>query len=65
MYASKYDKKVMNNGWFVSTMPDLNQKNIFMSKYLIQNSIWWIETLNLGGIRQDTYPYGDKFFMKK
>ena len=36
-----------------------------MSKYLIQNSIWWIETLNLGGIRQDTYPYGDKFFMKK
>ena len=65
MYASKYDKEVMNNGWFVSTMPDLNQKNIFMSKYLIQNSIWWIETLNLGGIRQDTYPYGDKFFMKK
>ena len=25
-YASKYDKEVMNNGWFVSTMPDLNQK---------------------------------------
>ena len=65
MYASKYDKEVMNSGWFVSTMPDLNHKNIFMSKYLIQNSIWWIETLNLGGIRQDTYPYGDKFFMKK
>ena len=55
----------MINGWFVSTMPDLNHKNEFMEKYLIQNSIWWIETLSLGGIRQDTYPYGDKYFMSK
>ena len=62
-YASEYDKKRLNDGWFVDTMPDLNQKNPFMAKYLIQNSIWWIETLNLGGIRQDTYPYPDKEFM--
>ena len=55
----------MTDGWFVSTMPDLNHKNEFMEKYLIQNSIWWIETLSLGGIRQDTYPYGDKNFMSK
>ena len=34
-----------------------------MATYLIQNSIWWIETLNLSGIRQDTYPYPDKDFM--
>ncbi len=33
-----------------------------MAKYIIQNSIWWIETLELGGIRQDTYPYPDKAF---
>ncbi|WP_026934064.1 glycoside hydrolase family 13 protein [Christiangramia echinicola] len=62
-YASEYDKKRLNDGWFVDTMPDLNQKNPFMAKYLIQNSIWWIETLKLGGIRQDTYPYPDKEFM--
>ena len=62
-YASKIDSKGMSDGWFVETMPDLNQKNPFMSKYLIQNSIWWIETANLGGIRQDTYPYPDKEFM--
>lgn len=62
-YASEYDKKRLNDGWFVDTMPDLNQKNSFMAKYLIQNSIWWIETLKLGGIRQDTYPYPDKEFM--
>jgi len=44
-------------------MPDLNQRNPFMATYIIQNSIWWIETLELGGIRQDTYPYPDKDFM--
>ena len=44
-------------------MPDLNQRNPFMAQYIIQNSIWWIETLGLGGIRQDTYPYPDKDFM--
>ncbi|WP_250433192.1 glycoside hydrolase family 13 protein [Hanstruepera flava] len=62
-YASKYDKKYMSEGWFVPTMPDLNQRNPFMAKYLIQNSIWWVETANLDGIRQDTYPYPDKEFM--
>ncbi len=64
-YASEQDKKAMTHGWFVDTMPDLNQRNPFMAKYLIQNSIWWIETLGLGGIRQDTYPYPDKEFMAK
>jgi len=63
LYASKIDKELMSNGWFVSAMPDLNQKNTFLAKYITQNSIWWIETLNLGGIRQDTYPYSDKEFM--
>lgn len=62
-YASQYDKDLMSKGWFVTAMPDLNQQNSFMANYIIQNSIWWIETLDLGGIRQDTYPYSDKFFM--
>ncbi|MGC6431672.1 MAG: glycoside hydrolase family 13 protein [Jejuia sp.] len=65
IYASKLDKENMNIGWFVSAMPDLNQRNLFMARYTIQNSIWWIETANLGGIRQDTYPYPDKDFMSQ
>lgn len=64
-YASKKDKDLMNEGWFVEAMPDLNQKNEQLATYLIQNSIWWVETLDLGGIRQDTYPYPDKEFMSK
>lgn len=65
IYASQIDKNNMNEGWFVPAMPDLNQRNPFMAKYTIQNSIWWIETVNLGGIRQDTYPYPDKHFMSR
>jgi len=62
-YASQADRELMNKGWFVPSMPDLNQGNPFLATYLIQNSIWWVETLQLGGIRQDTYPYPDKGFM--
>ncbi len=58
-YASKYDWDKMVDGWFVPTMPDLNQRNRHVAKYLIQNSIWWIEFSGVDGIRQDTYPYAD------
>jgi glycosidase len=63
LYASEIDKEGLTDGWFVEAMPDLNQRNPFMATYITQNSIWWIETLGLGGIRQDTYPYPDKEFM--
>lgn len=65
IYASKSDYRGMLDGWFVPTMPDLNQKNKFLANYLIQNSLWWIETLNLSGIRQDTYPYSEKEFLSE
>ena len=64
LYAAQVDKKLMTQGWFVPDMPDMNHQNPFLAKYLIQNSIWWIETLGLGGIRQDTYPYSEKGFLK-
>ena len=63
LYASQIDKKEHADGWFVKTMPDLNQRNPKMSKYLIQNAIWWTEYAALSGIRIDTYPYSDKDFM--
>lgn len=62
-YASETDSKGLTDGWFVPSMPDLNQRNPFMAKYLIQNSIWWIEYVGLDGIRMDTYPYPDKQMM--
>ncbi len=62
-YASKEDLKQFSDGWFVESMPDLNQRNEFMSKYLIQNTIWWIEYAELYGLRVDTYPYSDSEFL--
>ena len=56
-YASKIDLKETVQGWFVPSMPDLNQNNPHLMRYLIQNSIWWIETVGIDGIRMDTYPY--------
>ena len=58
-YASKIDMHETVDGWFVPSMPDLNQRNPHVIKYLIQNSIWWIETVGIDGIRMDTYPYAD------
>jgi len=56
-YASEVDLKETVEGWFVPSMPDLNHHNIHVMNYLIQNSIWWIETVGIDGIRMDTYPY--------
>ena len=62
-HASKIDRREMVDGWFVKEMPDLNQRNPFLANYLIENSIWWIEYAGLSGIRQDTWPYPDKYMM--
>ncbi|NQV35474.1 MAG: glycoside hydrolase family 13 protein [Phycisphaeraceae bacterium] len=62
-YTSDHDRQHFTEGWFVPTMPDMNQKNPLVADYLIQNSIWWIESINLGGIRMDTYSYADMTFM--
>ena len=58
-YASSIDRHETVDGWFVPSMPDLNQRNPHVMRYLIQNSIWWIETIGIDGIRMDTYPYAD------
>ena len=62
-HASDYDKRQFNDGWFVASMPDLNQRQPLLSEYLTQNVIWWIEYADLSGIRVDTYSYSDKAFL--
>jgi glycosidase len=58
--ASAIDIRYCEDGWFTSTMPDLNQSNPKTLTYLIQNAIWWIEYSGLDGFRVDTYSYNDK-----
>ena len=62
-YGAEADRREFFDGWFVPSMPDLNQDNPLMSVYLIQNAIRWIEYLGLAGVRMDTYPYSGGEFM--
>lgn len=64
-YVSEKDLDATVNGWFVSAMPDLNQRNPHLMNYLIQNSIFWIEDSKIDGIRMDTYPYADQAAMAR
>jgi neopullulanase len=62
-YASKEDADNFTRGWFVESMPDLNQSNPLVANYLIQNNIWWIEYAGLSGLRIDTFGYSDGAFL--
>ena len=62
-YASEYDQKKMSDGWFDKHMPDVNQRNPHVAKWLIQNSIWWIDFFDIDAFRIDTYAYPDQKFM--
>lgn len=57
--------KSTTEGWFQNYMPDLNQRNPYLKKYLIQNTLWWIEYAGLDGIREDTYPYADQNYLSE
>lgn len=64
-YASKTEQVKMTDGWFTPEMPDLNQSNPFMAKFLTQNAIWSVETFGVDGFRIDTYKYNDLVFMNQ
>jgi len=63
--SAKNDLKLMTDGWFDKHMPDINQKNPLLAKYLIQNTLWWIAETGIDGIRMDTWPYNDKDFISR
>lgn len=64
-YAAPGDRANFTDGWFVPTMPDLNQRQPLLATYLTQNAIWWVEYGGLSGIRVDTHPYSDKQFLSR
>lgn len=65
LHADSSTVAQVHEGWFINYMPDLNQSNKFLAKYLIQNTLWWIEFAGIDGIREDTYPYADQLFMSE
>jgi glycosidase len=61
-HAPREAWSAITDGWFTDAMPDLNQENPLVARYLIQNALWWVETANIDGIRLDTFPYVDRAF---
>ena len=62
-HGSARDYQLFNDGWFDTTMPDVNQGNPLVATYLIQNFLWWVESTGLDGYRIDTYPYSNPQFL--
>lgn len=61
-HAPRQAWSAITEGWFTDAMPDLNQENPLVARYLIQNALWWVETANLDGFRLDTFPYVGRAF---
>lgn len=53
------------DGWFIDILPDFNQGDTEVEKYLIQNSLWWLENVGFDAIRMDTLPHVPRSFWQK
>jgi len=62
-YASQAELKQFSDGWFDNHMPDLNQRNPHVARYLTQSYIWWVEYAGIDDFRIDTYAYSDQGYM--
>ncbi|HKB66151.1 MAG TPA: alpha-amylase family glycosyl hydrolase, partial [Pyrinomonadaceae bacterium] len=58
-------KKETMEGWFLDFLPDLNQHDPEVARYLIQNTLWWIGVSGLDGIRMDTWQYVPNTFWRQ
>jgi glycosidase len=63
-YATPEMRKATLEGWFLDILPDLNQSDPEVARYLIQNALWWVGVTGLDGIRQDTLPYVARAFWR-
>jgi len=64
-HATPALRQNLTDGWFFGTLPDLNTENPVVAKYLLQNSIWWIESAGLDGLRVDTFPYVSRAYWQQ
>lgn len=62
--ASQAERDNLLKGWFNELLPDLNQTEPEVSKYEIQNALWWIAATGIDGIRQDTIQYMPREFIR-
>jgi len=63
-YSPEPMREATLDGWFIDILPDLNQDDPEVARYLIQNTLWWIGMAGIDGIRQDTWPYVPRAFWR-
>lgn len=61
-YGTDAGRRATLEGWFANLLPDLNQNDPEVARYLIQNALWWVGVTGLDGIRADTVPYVPRAF---
>jgi neopullulanase len=64
-HATPEMRRATLDGWFLNILPDLNQDDPEVARYLIQNTLWWVGITGLDGIRQDTLPYVPRTFWRQ
>ena len=57
-------RKATLDGWFIDILPDLNQNDPEVARYITQNTLWWVGVSGIDGIRQDTWPYVPRAFWR-
>ncbi|HEX2094039.1 MAG TPA: alpha-amylase family glycosyl hydrolase [Longimicrobiaceae bacterium] len=63
-YSPPEVRRPVLDGWFINILPDLNQDDPEVARYLIQNTLWWVGMTGIDGIRQDTWPYVPRPFWR-
>ena len=53
------------HGWFIDILPDLNQDDPEVARYLVQNALWWVGRTGVDAVRQDTLPHVPRRFWRE
>ncbi|MBK7833893.1 MAG: cyclomaltodextrinase N-terminal domain-containing protein [Gemmatimonadetes bacterium] len=64
MYSTPAMRQATLDGWFINILPDLNQDDPEVARYIIQNTLWWVGVSGMDGIRQDTWPYVPRWYWR-
>jgi glycosidase len=64
MYSTPGMRQATLDGWFINILPDLNQDDPEVARYIIQNTLWWVGVSGMDGIRQDTWPYVPRWYWR-
>jgi glycosidase len=63
-YSPAAMRQATLDGWFINILPDFNQDDPEVARYIIQNTLWWVGMSGMDGIRQDTWPYVPRAFWR-